>query len=193
MTTLVDVLVAVHKALDAADVPHAIGGAIALGYCIEEARGTIDLDVNVFLPRGGVDAVFGALPHEIEIGAADRETVIDRAQVRLYWDDTAVDLFFNDHPFHDSAAARVREVPFGEMHIPVLDCTDLLVFKALFSRPKDWIDIAEMIKAKSIDLVEASRWLGSLLGTESVGYRRFVHLAEHDGADEPFIDELFGR
>jgi hypothetical protein len=193
LTTLVDVLSAVHTALSEANIPHAIGGAIALGYCIEEARGTIDLDVNVFLPKSRCDAVFDALPKEIAIDPSDRETVMSRAQVRLYWDDTAVDLFFNDHPFHQSVSARVREVPFADTSIPVLDCTDLLVFKAMFSRPKDWVDIAEMIKAKSIDLVEASRWLGSLLGTDSVGYRRFVHLAEHDGADEAFVDDLFGR
>jgi hypothetical protein len=193
LTTLDEILVAVHAALDDAKVPHAIGGAVALGYCIEEARGTVDLDVNIFLPTERVDAVFDALPSEIEIGPADRDRVIERAQVRLYWDDTAVDLFFKNDPFHDAVAARAREVPFGDSTIPILDCTDLLIFKALFSRSKDWVDIASMIQARSVDLVEASRWLGALLGTESVGYRRFVHLAEHDGAGEPFNPDLFGR
>ena len=191
MTTVVDVLLGVHSALDTARIPHAIGGAIALGYCIEEPRGTIDVDMNVFVRTDRVDEVLGALPNEIEVAPSDREAVISRAQVRLYWDDTALDLFFNDHPFHESAAARVRELPFGETSIPVLDCTDLLVFKALFSRAKDWVDIAEMVRSKSVDVVEAGRWLGSLLGTESIGYRRFVRIAEHDGADGALFDELF--
>ncbi len=193
MKSVLEALVEVHAKLDGAAIPHAIGGAIALGYCIEEPRATIDVDVNVFVPKDRVDVVFEALPDGVDRTASDRASVLARAQVRLYWDDTAIDLFFNDHPFHEAAASRVRVVPFADISIPVLDCTDLLVLKAMYSRPKDWVDIAEMIKAKSVDFVEVSRWLGSLLGTESLGYRRFVHLAEYGGADEPFIDELFGR
>jgi hypothetical protein len=192
LTTLVEILKAVHAALHAAAIPHAIGGAVALGYCMEEPRGTIDLDVNLFVPTDQVDTVFDALPPEIETGPKARAQVIDRAQVRLYWDDTAVDLFFNDHPFHERAAARVREVPFLDVTIPVLDCTDLVVLKALYSRPKDWIDIAAMIAASSIDTAEAMRWLGSLIGTESVAYRRFVRIVEKGGADDRLIDDIFG-
>ncbi len=48
MSELGDQLLAIHDALDAARIPHAIGGAIALGYCTLEPRGTRDVDVNVF-------------------------------------------------------------------------------------------------------------------------------------------------
>lgn len=49
MSLLAQRLLAVHDALDAAELPHAFGGAIALAYCTEEPRGTRDLDVNVFV------------------------------------------------------------------------------------------------------------------------------------------------
>ena len=51
MSALGERLLAVHDALDGAGMPHAIGGAIALGYCVVEPRGTRDLDVNVFVPQ----------------------------------------------------------------------------------------------------------------------------------------------
>ena len=52
MSALGDQLLAVHDGLDAAGIPHAIGGAIALGYCVLEPRGTRDVDVNVFVAPG---------------------------------------------------------------------------------------------------------------------------------------------
>lgn len=51
MSVLAERLLAVHDALADARLPHAIGGAIALGYCTEEPRGTRDLDVNVFVAQ----------------------------------------------------------------------------------------------------------------------------------------------
>ena len=39
--------VALHRALDDAGIPHALGGALALGYHVSEPRGTRDIDVNV--------------------------------------------------------------------------------------------------------------------------------------------------
>ena len=49
MTGIPEKIVAIHQALDAADVPHAFGGALALAWCTERARGTIDIDLNVFV------------------------------------------------------------------------------------------------------------------------------------------------
>lgn len=43
---LADKLVAVHRSLDRAAVPHAFGGALALAYCTAEPRATMDLDAD---------------------------------------------------------------------------------------------------------------------------------------------------
>ena len=48
VTTLPAKIIAIHEALAAADVAHAFGGALALAWCTERARGTIDIDVNIF-------------------------------------------------------------------------------------------------------------------------------------------------
>ena len=49
MSELVDKLFAIHDSLTEAGIAHAFGGAIALAYCVEEPRGTRDLDVNIFV------------------------------------------------------------------------------------------------------------------------------------------------
>jgi hypothetical protein len=167
-------LLAVHDRLDAADIPHAIGGAIALGYCVFEPRGTRDIDVNVFVdPRRARD-VFAAMPEGVEVSGMQLEQAERDGQVRLYWGITPIDLFLSVLPFHDHVEARVRLVPFEGRTIPVLDCTGLAVFKAMFDRPRDWIDIEAMVEARSLDIGDASRWLREMLDEDP----RIARLAE---------------
>ncbi|MEA2826015.1 MAG: hypothetical protein QOG43_454 [Actinomycetota bacterium] len=56
---LVELILAVHRQLDEAGVGHAFGGALALAY-VAEPRGTVDVDVNVFLPPDSLDRVVAA-------------------------------------------------------------------------------------------------------------------------------------
>ncbi len=62
MTGIPEKVVALHEALDAADVPHAFGGALALAWCTERARGTIDIDLNLFVEATQAGRVLAALP-----------------------------------------------------------------------------------------------------------------------------------
>lgn len=87
-------------------------------------------------------------------------------QVRLFWGDTPVDLFFSTSAFHDRAGERTRRVPFAGTTIPILDATDLLVSKAFFGRTRDRADIEEMIAVGSADEHEALGWLVDLLGAD---------------------------
>ena len=164
MTSLVEAIVALEAALAAADVPHAFGGALALAFHIEEPRGTRDIDVNVFVAPREVARVFAALPDGVTRSDADAERVRRDGQVRVFWDDTPVDLFFTTHAFHDLARVHVDRVPFAGVTIPVLGATELVVFKAFFDRTKDWADIEAIVKADSADLHAAIGWLVDLLG-----------------------------
>jgi hypothetical protein len=167
MSRLEDRLVAVHDGLTAAGIPHAIGGAIALGYCVLEARATQDVDVNVFVTPDRTKEVFAALPREITFSGLDVERAERDGQVRLWWDVTPIDLFLNVLPFHEEVAKNIRHVTLGEHTIPVLSCTGLTVFKAMFDRPRDWVDIEAMVEARALDLDEAIRWVGEMAGTDS--------------------------
>jgi hypothetical protein len=176
VSELGDQLLGIHDSLDAARIPHAIGGAIALGYCTLEPRGTRDVDVNIFIGPERARDVFAALPEGVQFSGISLERAERDGQVRLWWGITPVDLFLSVLPFHDHVAKHVRTVPFEGRAIPVLSCTGLTVFKAMFDRPRDWVDIEAMVEARAIDLDEAVRWVGEMAGADSVNVSRLAKL-----------------
>jgi len=178
MTGVADRMLAVHDALREAGFPHAIGGAIALGYCTLEARGTQDVDVNVFVDPSRTREVLASLPEGVRVRGQDVEKAERDGQVRLLWDATPIDLFFSVLPFHDEVARNVRQVSFGDRTIPVLDCTGLAIFKAMFGRPRDWVDIEAMVEARSFDVDEATRWIRDLVG-EDPRIEKLAELRKH--------------
>jgi hypothetical protein len=174
MSELGDRLLAVHDALDRAQIPHAIGGAIALGYCTLEPRGTRDLDVNVFVGPDRVKDVFAALPEAVAISGLSLEQAERDGQVRLWWEQTPIDLFFSVLPFHEQVATEVRQVVFEDHTIPVLGCDALAVFKAMFGRTRDWADIEAMIEARALDVEQTARWIREMDGEDSERARRLL-------------------
>lgn len=188
MIELADKILAIDASLRTADVPHAFGGALALAFHIAEPRATRDIDVNLFLPPASVDAALAGLPAAVAWSDADVAAVRRDGQVRVFWDDTPVDLFFSTAPFHDRAARHARDVPFAGSTIPILGADELLVFKALFDRRKDWADIEEMVRAGTADTHVAMGWLVDLLGAddERVGrLRDLVHELDAEGDTRP--------
>ncbi|MGH0032670.1 MAG: DUF6036 family nucleotidyltransferase [Myxococcota bacterium] len=150
------------KTLRDADVPHAFGGAIALAY-YATPRGTVDVDVNVFLPARDFDRVLAALA-PLGVEAPSRETRRHLArdeQVRLFWERTPLDLFFSYTELHDACLERRRRVPFGGDRLHILSAEDLAIFKVLFARDKDWRDLAEMRLAQGsgLDAGYVTGWL----------------------------------
>jgi hypothetical protein len=176
VSVLVDRLLAVHHALDSARLPHAFGGAIALAYCTEEPRGTRDIDVNVFVDAIRAPEVLRSLPAGVAVTDRDVEAASSDGQVRVWWDETPVDVFLDVHDFHHEVAAGARIVPFSGTEIPVLGCVELVVFKAFFSRTKDWADIEAILDAGTIDVTPALGWLVRLLGADHESTKRLAAL-----------------
>jgi hypothetical protein len=166
---------ALHAALAAARVAHAIGGAVALAY-YAVPRGTVDVDVNVFVPVDRWPEIRDALaPLGVNV-SADYAALERDGQVRLWWDRNPVDLFFSYDPFHEEMRRATRRVPFAGKTIPILGPEHLAVCKAMFDRPKDWIDIEQMIVATDpLDLPEVEAWLESMVGEDT---QRLVRLRE---------------
>lgn len=180
MSALADRLLAVHAALDAVGVPHAFGGAIALAYCVEDPRGTTDVDINVFVAPEDAARVLAALPEPIVVTGHDEAVLARDGQVRLWWENTPIDLFFDVDEFHRHVATRVRSVPFQGAEIPVLDCVSLAVFKAVFNRGKDWVDIGTMVDAGSLDVPAVVGWVERILGAEHDATRRLAALVQSE-------------
>ena len=176
MTELIEKLFAIDDALRSASIPHAFGGAIALAYCVEEPRGTRDLDVNIFVAAGDADRVLAQLPDGVRVSAKDVAVVERDGQTRLWWDGVPVDVFLNNLPLHEAAAEGIVWVPLEGRQIPVLDCASLAIFKSLFDRGKDWVDIEAIAVATPEDIEIAARTLADLVGQDDPAFKRLVRI-----------------
>ncbi len=172
----------IEEGLRRRGIPHAFGGALALAY-YATPRATVDIDVNVFVSVSRADEVLdlletlGADP----LPAAERTRLAREEQARVHWERTPVDLFFSYDALHESCLERRRRMPFGDGDsIHILAPEDLLVFKALFARDKDWRDIEELAFAMSgtLDLPYAKGWLRRIVGESDPRYRRACDLLD---------------
>lgn len=173
--TLAEHVVELHGALARHQIPHAFGGALALAYWTLEPRGTRDIDLNIFVPVTECAGALEALPDGVARPQGTVETVERQGQIRLWWDETPVDLFFDYEPIHAEAARHRRTVPFAGGHIPVLGPVELATLKAMFDRTRDWADIEAMIAAGTLDLDAVRQALESMVGGDD---RRFARLEE---------------
>ncbi|MHB1775549.1 MAG: hypothetical protein ACYCU7_06140 [Acidimicrobiales bacterium] len=170
-------MLVIHEHLRRARLDHAFGGALALAWCTLQARGTIDLDVNVFVAPARTDEALAALPSDVAVTAGDRALLKTDGQARLWWDTTPVDVFLNTTDYHEGVAARVRWEPFGDVDLPFLACEDLAVFKAFFNRTKDWADLEAMRDAGSLDVAEVAGVLATFLGGDDERIGRLLSLS----------------
>jgi hypothetical protein len=192
LTGLSEKVELLHECLERATIPHAFGGALALAFCVANARATADIDVNVFVSPARVADVFGALPDGVKWTDEHRTEVAERGQVRLPWGDTPLDLFFAYHDFHEQARRRTRVVTFRQIDLPVLDCGDLIVFKALFGRPQDWVDIENVIDSGGAELEEPLERLETLVGTDDPKYARLATMGQRSVDESEPYRRVFG-
>ena len=179
-------IVAIGRALDAVDIPHAFGGAHALAY-YGTPRATHDIDLNVFVAASRAEEVLGVLD---ELGVSTggdrlREHIERDGQVRLYWDRTPLDLFFSYDPLHDSSMERRRRVDFGGDEIQVLSAEDLMIYKIVFDREKDWRDLSEIVFATEgeLDFDYVRDWISRIVADDDPRPARFERLVESGGQD----------
>ncbi len=177
MSKLVEKLFAIHDSLTGASFAHAFGGAIALAYCVEEPRGTRDLDVNIFVDASEARTVLAALPDDVRVRNKDVAQVEREGQARLDWDGTPIDVFLNNMPLHEAVASAVVWVPLEGREAPVLDCASLVIFKAFFDRTKDWADLEAVAQATPEDIEEAAAKIAELVGADDPAVGRLESLA----------------
>jgi hypothetical protein len=176
MSQLVEKLFTIHDALTKAGVAHAFGGAIALAYCVEEPRGTRDLDVNIFVDASEAESALASLPKGIRVGKGDVVRVKRDGQTRLDWDSTPIDVFLNNLPLHEAVAAAVVWVRLEGREVPALDCASLTIFKALCDRTRDWADIEEIAIVTPEDIERAAATIADLVGEDDPAHQRLKAL-----------------
>jgi hypothetical protein len=177
--SLPEKVVAIDAGLKGARIPHAFGGAMALAY-YAEPRVTIDIDVNVFVPTTRIDEIENALT---PLGVAPMDADGDRialehdGQRRTWWGITEIDLFFSYTALHEAMRKAARRVPFGDDEIDVLSPEHLVVCKVSFDRPKDWLDVEQVLVATDpFEVEEVDLWLGEMLGADDHRKQRFDDL-----------------
>lgn len=182
---LADKVVLLDRALAEAGIDHAFGGALALAY-YGEPRATVDIDVNVFVAPDRFDDVRTALAALGIDRFPDGGTIGADGQGRAFWGRNPVDLFFAYDPVHDAMRREAKSVPFGDAVIPILSVEHLLVAKVVFDRPKDWIDVAQVLTAEpGLDLGEVRRWIHHIVGARDRRVERFEQLVRDCLGDTP--------
>jgi hypothetical protein len=169
--------VAVHEMLDSMRVPHQFGGAIALAW-YRSPRATTDIDLNVTLSPSEAEPVLGALSHlGVSVAESERAAIERDGQARLDWEGSYLDVFFATLDLHREMETSSREVTFGPVHIPILSPEHLIVCKAIFDRPKDWVDIEEIVGwGTEVEGEMVLGWIDELLGADSAQRERLAEL-----------------
>lgn len=181
-------IISLHELLDSAAVPHQFGGAIALAW-YRNPRATTDIDVNLTLPPAAAEPVLAILARlGVTVTPEDRAAIALDGQARLDWGGSYLDVFFATMDLHLEMAELARVVRFGPVDIPILAPEHLVACKAIFDRPKDWLDIEEILRwGTEIDADVTLHWVGEILGPEAEQYARLAGLLAAQGGRPPPI------
>jgi len=174
--SLPEKIVSIHERLDSTEIAHAFGGALALAY-YAEPRATDDIDINLFAAPAALPTVEQALA-PLGVSGAGEEAAVERdGQCRLWWGRTPLDLFFAYDAIHRAMQDATRLLPFGDDRLPILGPEHLVVCKAVFDRPKDWLDIEQvLVCVESLDTEEIRGWLQRIAGGEDPRSRRLEEM-----------------
>ena len=156
-------------ALEEAQIPYAIGGAIAYGL-YAPPRATNDVDLNVFVAPEVLDPCFDALE---KAGATldrtgARSSAAERGDFTIRVNGMRVDVFVESIPLSASAGRRLKRAVLLGRPVMVLSPEDLVLFKLLFYRPKDINDVERLVRfqGRNLDREYVHRWLEDLVGKE---------------------------
>lgn len=159
----------IARALEATDVPYAIGGAIAYALW-GPPRGTMDVDLNVFVTAEGTPAAAVVLekagvvfrPGDLEELAREQGMVIGR------FGEFRVDVFIPSIPFSwEAMRTRVR-ARMRDVDAWFLSAEATCVFKLLFFRTKDKADMERLVamQRRRLDAPYVRRWTAEMMGED---------------------------
>jgi hypothetical protein len=170
----------IADALEQAGIPYAIGGALALAVS-GVPRGTADVDVNVFLPEDQVQRVIellASLGVEIDEQAALAQADRDGMFIGR-WDGMRIDVFLPSIPFaHEAEKTRMRVTDSDGWSGWFLSAEALTVFKLLFFRGKDLVDLERLVAVAGtlLDHAYVRRWIVDMMGEDDPRVARWDEL-----------------
>lgn len=174
----------IATALERAGLPYAIGGALALAVA-GVPRGTADVDVNLFVSEDrivDVVATFGGLGMVV-----DEEDVKAQARARgmfvVRWSGMRIDVFLPSIPFSTEAErTRVRMTDMSGWSGWFLSAEALAVFKLLFFRGKDMVDLERLIAVRpELDRAYVRRAIVDMMGDDDPRVTRWDDMVKRFG------------
>jgi predicted nucleotidyltransferase len=166
LADLPDLAARLSEALDAARIPHAVSGAVALG-AHGFVRATADIDVLVVVPSIRLPEVF-SIVRGLGFQGDDAdliEAIRQRFVAEMRAGPATVELLVPVLPYHRSLVDRAVRLPVGGRSVPFVSAEDLVVLKMLWRRTKDVADVQALLAAKgrSLDRDYVKRTLRSIL------------------------------
>ncbi len=132
---------------------YAIGGALALGYWATP-RGTIDVDLTLYVSPNQPSECIRLLQRiGCDFSASRAQSTITEhgfCQVRFHG--CRVDVFLPMLDFYEVAKARRRKMPLRTRSAWIWEAEVLCIFKMMFFRPKDLVDVQSLLRAQSATL-----------------------------------------
>lgn len=167
--------------LERRGIPYALGGALAYGVWAVP-RATIDVDVNVFVREERLAEVLDALA---SLGVAStldeaRKASVEDGLIVLRYGSYRLDVFTPSIDFSwEAARTRVcREIDGKNLWF--LSAEALAVFKLLFFRGKDLVDLERLVavQGERLDSAYVRRHLVEMMGEEDERVRRWDAIVE---------------
>lgn len=171
-------------ALESAGLPYAIGGALALAIA-GVPRGTADVDINVFVAEHDVPTVIAVLQRlgvEVDLTSAVARAKRDGTFVGR-WDGMRIDVFLPSIAFsHEARRTRVRVTDDAGWTGWFLSAEAIAVFKLLFFRGKDVVDLERLVAVNvGLDHAYVRRWIVEMMGEDDPRVARWDDLVARFG------------
>jgi hypothetical protein len=149
-----ELLAIAERTLAQAVVRHALIGGCARNL-YAPPRGTRDVDLAVIADLPAYERIAALLRRAgfVRVTVVKADPQGDVPDVALFSDDSGgrLDLLFAHTDFEQRAIDRAMPVRFGSsaLVVPVVSIEDLIVYKLLAARPRDLLDIEEMVRAQA--------------------------------------------
>lgn len=171
-------------ALEASGLDYAVGGALAYTTW-GTPRATNDIDFNLFVELDHLDAVFDVIER---VGiAVDRDALRTRAAAQgmfvVRHHGYAVDVFIPSIDFSWEAARTKKRASIAHRQAWVLSAEAIAVFKLLFFRGKDIIDLERLIgvQQERLDYAYIRRHIVDMMGEDDERVKRWDALWQEHG------------